>query len=79
MGTIGNIPIARDERLAARILNGEPDAPEAAMALMERYDPESLPEALSLIDEGRAISPPSFEIVAEAWDRYVHIRNMPWD
>lgn len=79
MGTMRSVPAARDERLAARVLNGEPDAPEAAMALMERYDPESLLEALSLVDEGRAVSPGSFEIVAEAWDRYRHIRYMPWD
>lgn len=72
-------PIAYDEALQARILNCEPEALEAALALMERYDPKSLQQALWLVDEGRSVSPPSFEIVAEAWDRYFHIRSMPWD
>jgi hypothetical protein len=72
-------PAACDELLQARILECEPDALETALALMERYDPESLREALWLVDEGRSISPPCFEIVAEAWDRYFHIRNLPWD
>lgn len=71
--------VASDELLQARILNREPDALEAALSLMERYDPESLRQALWLVDEGRSISPSCFEIVAEAWDRYFHIRNMPWD
>lgn len=72
-------PAACDELLQSRIVNCEPEALEAALALMERHDPKSLQQALWLVDDGREISAPSFEIVAEAWDRYFHIRSMPWD
>lgn len=61
------------------ILNREPEAVQAALSLMERHDPKSLQEALWLIDEGRSISPPVFEDVAEAWDSYFHMRAMPRD
>jgi hypothetical protein len=72
-------PAPCDELLQARILNREPEAIEAALWLMERHDPKSLREALWLVDEGRSITAPVFEVVAEAWDRYFHIRTMPWD
>ncbi|MGV1050251.1 MAG: hypothetical protein ACOYD4_17190 [Solirubrobacterales bacterium] len=71
--------VACDELLQARILAREPEAVEAALALMERHDPKTLREALWLVDDGRHVSAPSFEIVAAAWDRYFHIRSMPWD
>jgi hypothetical protein len=73
------LPIACDQRLQARILDGGPDALEAALTLMERHDPRSLRLALRLVADGIAMSPESFEIVAEAWDRYFHIRHQPWD
>lgn len=73
------VPVTCDELLQSRILNCEPEALEAALSLLERHDPKSLRQALWLIDEGREISAPSFEIVAEAWDRYFHIKSMPWD
>ncbi|HEY2054644.1 MAG TPA: hypothetical protein VGH14_11980 [Solirubrobacterales bacterium] len=46
---------------------------------MERHEPGSLPQALDLLGEASPITPSRFEIVAEAWDRYFHIRSMPWD
>lgn len=72
-------PATCDELLQSRIVNCEPEALQAALSLMERHDPKSLQQALWLVDDGREISAPSFEIVAEAWDRYFHIRNMSWD
>ena len=70
---------AGDLELRLRILNSKPDAVEAALSLMERHEPHSLPQALRLLGDATAITPPRFEIVAEAWDRYFHIRSMPWD
>lgn len=55
------------------------DAVEAAVALMERQDPDSLEQALSPVPNGAELSPGCREVVAEAWDRYFHIRSMPWD
>lgn len=68
-----------DERLQARVLAGEAGALEAALTLMERHDPRSLRQALALAGDETSLSSASFEVVAEAWDRYFHIRNMPWD
>lgn len=68
-----------DLDLRLRVINGKPDAVAAALALMERHEPRSLPQALDLIGDPTAITPARFEIVAEAWDRYFHISSMPWD
>ena len=68
-----------DERLRLRIMHGGRDAVEAAVALMERQDPDSLEQALSIILNGDELSPGCRDVVAEAWDRYFHIKSMPWD
>lgn len=68
-----------DERLRLRIMHGGPDAVEAAVALMERQDPDSLEQALNIVPNGAELSPGCQEVVAEAWDRYFHIRSMSWD
>jgi hypothetical protein len=68
-----------DLELRFRILSCRPDAVDAALALMERHEPRSLPQALDLLGKAATITPPRFEIVAEAWDRYFHISSMPWD
>lgn len=68
-----------DERLRVRILRAGPDAVDAAVALMERHDPDSFDEALGLIP-GRADLPPRCqEALTEAWDRYFHISGMSWE
>lgn len=41
-----------DDRLRVRAMRGEPDAVEAALAMMERRDPISLEQALELVLEG---------------------------
>jgi|GEM_PF-5433430 len=46
---------------------------------MERHDPSTLQQALTLAGDETSLGAASFEIVAEAWDRYFHIRNMSWD
>jgi len=68
------------ERLRDRLSQGGPDAVQAAIALMERYDPGSIEEARELCS-GRPseLSPESQEAVTEAWGRYFHIRTMSWE
>lgn len=68
-----------DDRLRASVMRGGRDAVEAAIALMERHDPDSLEEALKLVPGSADLSPRRQEVLAEAWDRYFHIRNMSWD
>ena len=61
------------------MLAGEPGALEAALPLMERHDPGTLREALALAGDETSLTAANFEIVAEAWDRYFHMRHMSWD
>ncbi len=55
------------------------DAVEAAVTLMERHDPNTLEQALDLVPSVTTSPPRCREVVTEAWDRYFHIRSMPWD
>lgn len=68
-----------EDRLRASVLRGGRDAVEAAIALMERHDPDSLEEALGLVSGSADLSPGRQKVLLEAWDRYFHIRNMSWD
>jgi len=68
-----------DERLRFRLLDSEADALEAAQDLIERHDPGSLLQALALLAEGPPVTPPTFELLAQAWERHFHIRHLPWD
>ena len=68
-----------EERLRIRVARGESDAVEAALTLMERHDPASFEQALGLALHGTERPPRGQEVVAEAWDRYFHIRNMSWE
>ena len=68
-----------EERLRIRVVRGGPDAVEAALALMERHDPASFEQALGLALHGAELPPQGREVVAEAWDRYFHIRSMSWE
>ena len=69
-----------DERLRDRLSRGGPDAVEAAIALMERYDPGSIEEARELSsDRPSELSAESQKAVTEAWGRYFHIRTMSWE
>ena len=58
---------------------GGRDAVEAAIALMERHDPDSLEEALGLVPGSADLLPGRQNALAEAWDRCIHIKNMSWD
>jgi len=68
-----------DERLRLRVICCGPDALDAAIALMELQDPCSLEQALGLVPKSGALSPPCREVMVEAWDRYFHMKSMPWD
>jgi hypothetical protein len=56
-----------DQRLQGSVARCGPDAVTAAIALMERHDPDSLEQALDLVS-GAGDSGRCREIVAEAWD-----------
>ncbi|MGD9734026.1 MAG: hypothetical protein AB7V58_00205 [Solirubrobacterales bacterium] len=68
-----------EERLRFRVLCCGPDAVEASIAMMERYDPESLEEACSVLLGDGELPPGCHEVVIDAWDRYFHMRDMSWD
>jgi hypothetical protein len=69
-----------EERLYFRIDQGGTDAVDAAVALLERHEPDSLAEALALPSPGGAeLAPDLQETVTTAWGRYFHIRTMSWD
>ncbi len=68
-----------DDRLQIRIRRCGPDAVEAAVALMERHDPDSLEKALELVPNSADLPPRCQKALVEAWDRYFHISGMSWD
>ena len=72
-------PTTYEERLRLRVVRGGPDAVEAAVAMMERHDPASLEQAQDLAHAGTEPQSDGRDAVAEAWDRYFHIRSMSWD
>lgn len=74
-----SLPASSDARLRFRLLDRDDEALSAAMDLLERHDPASLDQALALLADGPPVTPPTFEVLAQAWDRYFHIRNLPWD
>jgi NADH dehydrogenase FAD-containing subunit len=68
-----------EQRLLLRIDGGGSDGVDAAVALMERHDPDSLEAALTLVDAEAELGPDRQKTVITAWDRYFHIRAMSWD
>ncbi len=72
------VPSTYEERLRVRVIRCGPDALCAALELFERRDPPTLDEALTLVRGPRELSPQAFAVVVEAWDRYFHMRSMPW-
>lgn len=68
-----------EERLRLRLQRCGPDAAEAAIALMERYDPDSLATACDLLLGEGTFPPGCGAVVVDAWDRYFHMKAMPWD
>jgi hypothetical protein len=72
------IPFTQHERrLARRVLDCEQDAEWAALALFERHDPASPAEAARLVETQGKLSGEASERVAQAFDAYWHLREMP--
>jgi hypothetical protein len=68
-----------DERAARRVLDHGDNAVEAALALFERHTPATLSEAAQLIEQHGPVTPAAFDAVAQAFDIYWHLRDMPLD
>lgn len=66
-----------EQDLSRRVLEGEPDALEAATDLFESRQPRTLTEAVELVSPNGEITPEAFDCVARAFDRYWHLRDMP--
>jgi hypothetical protein len=68
-----------DERAARRVLDHPDTATEAALALFERQTPATLVEAAQLIGRHGPVTPAAFETIAQAFDVYWHLPDMPCD
>ncbi|MFZ2050490.1 MAG: hypothetical protein WB698_01545 [Solirubrobacteraceae bacterium] len=68
-----------DARLARSILEGGPDAPAAAMTLLEYDDPLTLTAAVALIANYGMVTKDAFSCLANAWETYRHVRYQSWD
>jgi hypothetical protein len=73
------VPHNHEKRLAARVADGEPNAADAALELLERTNPQTLDDAVALVWPDRKVPPERFDAVAQAWDFYRHVRDMPRD
>jgi hypothetical protein len=68
-----------EQRLARSVRVRAADAARFALELFERSRPATLGEAIALVcSEGRP-SGEVFDAIADAWDRYRYLRDMPWD
>jgi hypothetical protein len=68
-------PYERD--LSRRVLDCEPDALEAAVALFDSQQPRTPAEAAGLVSAHGELTPDAFDCVMRAFDRYWHLRDMP--
>jgi hypothetical protein len=68
-----------EARLARSVLARGPDAPAAAMTLLEHADPPTLTAAVALIADVGTVTQHAFNCVADAWDTYRHVKHLSWD
>ncbi len=68
-----------DARLARGILEGGPDAPTAAMTLLEYRDPPTLAAAVALLADYGMVTEAASNCVADAWETYRHVKHQSWD
>ena len=66
-----------EQELSRRVLDGEPDALEAAVELFDIQQPRTLAEAAGLVNAHGELAPDAFDCVMRAFDRYWHLRDMP--
>jgi hypothetical protein len=73
------VPADYEQRLSWRVRVCAEDAATCALTLLERQDPATLGDAVALVcPDGRPTSE-AFDTIAEAWERYRHMRDMAWD
>jgi hypothetical protein len=68
-----------EARLARSILAGAANARVAAMTLLEHREPATLAAAVSLVAEQGPLGPAAFDLLADAWESYRHLKNLSWD
>jgi hypothetical protein len=68
-----------EARLARYLLADSPTAAATAMTLLEYYEPCSLDIAVALIAGQGVVAVQVFDAVADAWERYRHVRHLAWD
>ena len=76
---MGPSPGDYEARLARRVLVGAPDAAQAAMALLEHCEPATIDAAVALVAGRNRLTVGAFDRVADAWETYRHLKNLPWD
>lgn len=68
-----------DARLAERVLCGGKHADEAAMACLERWQPETLGDAVGLLAGYGRLTVEGFDRLADAWTTFRHLKHLGWD
>ena len=66
-----------EQELSRRVLEGEPNALDAATALFESQQPATLAEAAGLVRASGELTPEAFDCLTCAFDRYWHLHDMP--
>lgn len=72
-------PATFEGRLAQLILIGAPNASQAAMALFERFEPQTIGAAVSLVSSQGTVTADAFDRIADAWESYRHLQYLTWD
>jgi hypothetical protein len=72
-------PATFEGRLAQLILTGAPNASQAAMALFERFEPQTVGAAVSLVSRQGRVTADAFDRIADAWETYRHLQHLTWD
>ena len=68
-----------DAQLAERVLLGGKNAEQAAMALLERCQPETLEDAVGLLARHGRLTGQAFDRLADAWATFRHVKHLSWD
>jgi hypothetical protein len=65
--------------VAERVLYGGKKAEEAAMAFLERWQPETLDEAVGMLVGYGRLTVDGFDRLADAWTTFRHLKHLGWD
>jgi hypothetical protein len=68
-----------EARLARIILEGGSEARAAAMTLLEHSDPPTLNAAVALVADRGTLTSDAFDLLADAWESYRHLKHLSWD